>query len=273
MNDRDAYLTEYSSENVVKVYSAQSAGRGIQYNLAHVYGKVYSDTLDAVLSHIGGIRPISILEYGCGAGMNLIYLVRLLMTKKIPLEKAIGTDFSQRLIEAASLECSVLNSSEYKSKIQFLVASNESLLEDLTKQLSVTSNSICKTFDLIIGVNTFRYACRLSMQHKCAQDIAALLAAGGYTIMIDMNDKFPFFRSKLRNRDAKPSSQTWLPSLEEYAEPFSNAGLLITQKKNFCWMPHSVNGAVYFASRILAPFLDAIVPSYAMRSLVVAKKH
>lgn len=272
MNDRDAFLNEYSSDTAVHVYSAKTAGKGIQYNLAHAYGQLYSDTVDTIVSHNGGARPLRIMEYGCGPGMNLIHAVNLLISKQVPLGMAIGTDFSQLLIETATIECAALHSPEYQSRIQFLVASNESLLDDLTQQLSVSRFSMCNTFDLIIGVNTFRYACRLNMQQKCAQDIADLLAPGGYTIMIDMNKTFPFFRSTLTDPEARQSPQNWLPSLEEYAAPFVKAGLVVTQKRNFCWMPHSANGAIYVAARFLSPLLDIIAPAFAMRSLVVAKK-
>jgi len=272
MNDRNVYLNEYSSENVVKAYSSKTAGKGIQYNLAHVYGQLYADTIDTIVSDTGGTKPLRILEYGCGAGMNLIHVVNRLILKKVPLEMAIGTDFSKLLIETADMECATLISPEYRSKIKFFIASNEALLDDLTEQLSVSRKSMLNTFDLIIGVNTFRYACRLKMQQQCARDIAYLLVDGGYTIMIDMNKNFPFFRSKFRDRKARQTSRYWLPSLEEYAAPFVKAGLVVTQKRNFCWMPHSANGVIYVAARFLSPILDLIAPDFAMRSLVVAKK-
>ena len=90
--------------------------------------------------------------------------------------------------------------------------------------------------------------------------------------MIDMNSKFPVFRSWLRDRFTKTRSQYWLPSLEEYADAFKAAGLEIVQKRNFCWIPHSAGDLMLAVMRSVTPVLDRLVPSFAMRSVVVAQK-
>jgi hypothetical protein len=89
--------------------------------------------------------------------------------------------------------------------------------------------------------------------------------------MIDMNNKFPFFKSRFRDHK-KPITQTWLPSLEEYTDPFRTANLEILQTRHFCWIPHSASAPILIAARLLTPFLDLVAPSFAMRSLVVARK-
>ena len=93
MNDRTAHLNEYTSDEAVKKYSSKTAGKGIQYNLAHVYGPLYSAIIDAILLEKAETKPFRILEYGCGAGMNLLHMFKILLAKKLPIEMAIGTDF------------------------------------------------------------------------------------------------------------------------------------------------------------------------------------
>jgi len=272
MDDRNAYLEEYSSEGVLKIYSPQTAGKGIQYNLAHTYGPIYAKAVNDILVSEGKKGPFRILEYGCGAGMNLLYVFKMLLSKNIPVDMAVGADFSQPLIDAAKNEQVSAISPEHQNKIKFVLAANESLLEDLTQQLLLTKDALSNTFDIIIGVNTFRYACRLNRQRECADAIAALLTQGGYSIMIDMNKDFPFFKTRHKDVKTRPLSQSWLPSLKEYAEPFAQAGLVIVRKKNFCWMPHSAEGVRYIVARVLGPILNIVASRFAMRSLVVAKK-
>lgn len=272
ISDRTAYLEEYTDENSITRYVPDTAGKGIQYLLAHVYGPLYSRIIDSICTDAGGSKSMRVLEYGCGAGMNLLYIVGLLASKGIPIAAAIGTDFSKPLLQSAEKERDKSIDPVNRKKVTFLEASNESLFNDLARGIPANESSLSESFDLIVGVNTFRYAARLHEEQRTAKDIARLLAPGGYSIMIDMNDRFPFFRSKLRDRGSKPESQTWFPTLEGYAAPFRAADLEIVQARNFCWTPHSGGSALVLATRILTPLLDLVVPSYAMRSLVVAKK-
>ena len=272
MNDNDAYLTEYTDDDAIAKYVTHTAGEGIQYILSHVYGPLYSEMVDSIRMKAGADKEFRVLEYGCGAGMNLLYLFKLLVSKSVPISAAIGTDFSPALHHAAEKERDTYIDPEDRKKITFLQASNELLLHDLAQGLAQDESSLCNSFDLIVGVNTFRYAARLHKQQSCANDIASLLAPGGYSIMIDMNNKFPAFKSRFRDRNTKPKSQTWLPSLEEYTAPFRSASLNIVQSRHVCWIPHSASGTILMAARLLTPFLDLVAPSFAMRSLVVARK-
>jgi hypothetical protein len=90
--------------------------------------------------------------------------------------------------------------------------------------------------------------------------------------MIDMNRRFPAFRSKFRDKKTKPEAERYLPSLEEYAAPFEQAGLEILRKENFCWIPHSASARMTQLCRLLTPALNAVAQPMAMRSLVVSRK-
>src|SRR4029077_6260201 len=116
------------------------------------------------------------------------------------------------------------------------------------------------------------YCHRLNKATDCARDLASLLAPGGICFMIDMNQRFPMFRSKFRDRKTKPEAERYLPSLDEYASPFSEAGLEILRKENFFWIPHSAGPRLTQLCRLLSPILNALAKPMAMRSLVVSRK-
>jgi len=105
----------------------------------------------------------------------------------------------------------------------------------------------------------------------CAADIFRLLRPGGVVVMIDMNDRFPLFRSHLKGTVESPE-EAYLPTLDEYAKPFEKTGFELMTKDNFCWVPHSAGPALTTICRALTPVLNATVRSRAMRSLVVAKR-
>ena len=90
--------------------------------------------------------------------------------------------------------------------------------------------------------------------------------------MIDMNRRFPAFRSKLRDRKTKPEAERYLPSLEEYAVPFEQVGLEVLRKTNFCWIPHSAGAQLTRFCRLLTPALNLVAKPMAMRSLVISRK-
>src|SRR6516162_389939 len=96
-------LQEYSSNDAVRRYSKATAGDGISYLLDHEYGNIYVNALRNYLAAPTG-RGIRLLEYGCGAGMNLIQCLRILDRERVPVKAAYGTDFSPRLIDEASKE-------------------------------------------------------------------------------------------------------------------------------------------------------------------------
>jgi SAM-dependent methyltransferase len=266
----EKFLEEYGSDDAVRKYSSGTAGFGINYLLHHDYARIYLDAVGSFLT-ASPQRPLRILEFGCGAGMNVINLVSLLEQKGITVECAYGTDFSERLVQSATQEAKASLTPGLAKKLSFHVARNELLVEDLASASGKPVNDFLGFFDLIIGVNTFRYCHRLGKERDCANDIYRMLRAGGVCVNIDMNDRFPAFRSRLKGT-TEDATECYIPSLDEYATPFKAAGFEITSKKNFCWIPHSAGPALTLCCRLASPVLNLVVPSRAMRSLVVARK-
>jgi hypothetical protein len=91
--------------------------------------------------------------------------------------------------------------------------------------------------------------------------------------MIDMNRRFPLFRSKLTSMlSRRPNEESYLPSLTEYTHPFHLAGFTVKVSRNFCWVPHSAGPGLVALCRAAAPLLDLCCSPFAMRSLVVAQR-
>jgi len=266
----EKFIEEYGSDDAVRKYSTETAGFGINYLLQHDYADVYLSAVNSYL-RTPPQRPLRILEFGCGAGMNIISLVSILEEQGIPVECAHGTDFSARLVESARREAKVNLQPNIAKKVSFCVARNEQLGEELAAGSGKQAADFSGFFDLIIGVNTFRYCHRLGKQQDCASDIFRMLRPGGVCVNIDMNNGFPAFRSHLKGTVEDPA-ECYLPTLDEYASPFKAAGFEIRSKKNFCWIPHSAGRALTLGCRILSPLLDLVVSRHAMRSLVVARK-
>jgi SAM-dependent methyltransferase len=266
----DKFLEEYGSEDAVRKYTTGTAGYGINYLLHNDYAKVYLSALDSYV-RTSPSRPLRLLEFGCGGGMNIIGLVSLFEQKGVPVECAYGTDFSPRLVESAGQEAKASLTPGLAKKLSFYVARNERLAEDLAGARGRPVEDLVGFFDLIVGVNTFRYCHRLGKEQDCAADIYRLLRPGGVCINIDMNNRFPAFRSKFKGSVEDPT-ECYLPSLEEYASPFERVGFEIIRKENFCWIPHSAGRALTLCCRLLSPLLNLVAPSRAMRSLVVARK-
>lgn len=262
-----SFSAEYESDDALRKYSTETAGKGINYLLEHEYGKVY---LEAVRVHLKTAprRPLRIMEFGCGAGMNLISLVAQLGRENIPVESAYGTDFSTALVSRAKQEAGGFLSEEQRARVDFHVARNERIIDDLS---AAGGPDLAGSLDLVIGVNTFRYCHRLNAEDDCARDIKRLLRPGGVCVMIDMNDRFPLFRSRLKAGPDDPN-EAYLPSLDEYSSPFEKAGFEILTKDNFCWIPHSAGVALTLFGRALTPILNAVARRSAMRSLVVARR-
>ena len=266
------YLDEYTRQDIIARYISQSAGAGIAYVLNHVYGPIYRRVIQDLLSHSPRDHKFRILEYGCGGGMNLLKLIEILQSEGAQLETAFGTDFSPPMIDAARDEAVKHLPPELSQKINYVVAGNEKLMTDLARGLNQSREQLKNTFDCIVGVNTFRYAHRLQSENQCAQDIFDLLRPGGYSVMIDMNRYFPFFRSKLRHMFSSRTNETYVPSLKEYTRPFKDVGFKISESRNFCWIPHSAKPGLLALCRKLTPVLDACCSPLAMRSLVIAQK-
>ncbi|MDQ6758462.1 MAG: class I SAM-dependent methyltransferase [Acidobacteriota bacterium] len=267
----DVYLKEYSADDAITRYTSRTAGHGISYLLENDYAQVYVTAIDQFLK-VARDKPLRLLEFGCGGGMNIIALVSLLERRGRKVEQAVGTDFSAKLISAANSESKMLLTPEQQAKTHFAVARNEAIVADLAAAFNGSQEQLGSNFDVILGVNTFRYCHRLNKAQECAEQLASLLVPGGICIMIDMNQKFPAFRSKFRDRRTKPEAERYLPSLEEYASPFAKAGLEILRKENFCWVPHSASARLTQVCRLLTPALNAIAKTRAMRSLVISRK-
>jgi SAM-dependent methyltransferase len=268
----NVYLEEYSADAAVQKYVSNTAGAGIAYLLQHVYGPIYDQQISKLVGQNGDKVAIRILEYGCGGGMNLIWIVKRLSDRGLKLDFACGTDFSPKMVKAAEKEASSSLPSTESGKVSFHAVANENLSRDLPKALHRPFADLQNSFHLIVGVNTFRYCFRLASQAKSAADIFSLLRPGGYSVMIDMNRSFPFFRSKLRPGSKTPKDQRYLPSLEEYATAFREAGFQIETKTNFCWVPHSAGPAMVATLRPVSPVLQSRFSRFAMRSLIIGRK-
>jgi SAM-dependent methyltransferase len=270
-NLNGTFLQEYNAQENIRKYKRETAGYGISYLLNHDYGDLYLEVLERYVPQSRLQRGIRLWEFGCGGGMNLIHLVSLTGRRGIAWECAYGTDFSEPMIEAAKREAKECLTPAQNGKVRFCVAKNESLIGDVTLGLGVKAEELLGSFDVLLGVNTIRYNHRLMNENECAGDIFNLLREGGVCIVIDMNDKFPAFRSRFR--EWRTNRANYLPSLDEYARPFSSAGFEILRKENFCWVPHSAGGRLTAVMSALTPVLGTIAPSRAMRSLVVSRKN
>ena len=264
-----SFLDEYNSHDAIMKYSTRTAGHGINYLIEHVYGQIYDDAIAMSLQR--SAAPLRILEFGCGAGMNLMALVSRCVRKNIPVALAHGTDFSAALIDAARQDSRRLLGADLRERVFFDVARNESLGRELAAATRRDPEALAGSFDFVFGVNTFRYCNRMGTADECANEIYRLLRAGGTCVMIDMNGRFPAFRSHLFG-PAKPSEELHMPSLQEYAQPFERAGFEMLRKEHFCWVPHSAGPMLTAVTRALTPLLNATIRSRAMRSLVVVRK-
>jgi SAM-dependent methyltransferase len=268
----DVFLDEYTRPESVGRYVRRTAGTGIAYVLENVYGRIYADVIQRMCQNAVIQNGFRVLEYGCGGGMNLLWIVKLLSQRGITLDCAYGTDFSPQMVDAANREADNWAPTSLRKRIAYFAGRNEQLVEDLATGLTKPRAELANSFHLIVGVNSFRYCHRLRKTQECARNISELLAPGGYSIMIDMNHRFPLFRSRFRDSLTKSPEQRFLPTLEEYIAPFEGVGLLIEDARNFCWTPHSAGGLLLLLTRFFAPVLDGLVPKFAMRSLVVSRK-
>ena len=210
-----AFFDEYTSHDAILKYTRATAGYGISHLLDHDYRDVYDQALDLLPAFPKG-RGIRVLEFGCGAGMNLVHFTSILKGKGIPLERAVGTDFSPVLIDAAKREAQAYLTGDDQRKVEFHVAKNETLVQDLADAAGLERSRLSGSFDFILGVNTIRYCHRGGREVDCARDIMELLTPGSICVVIDMNDRFPAFRSALKNRFRTVNEeQPYLPSLAE----------------------------------------------------------
>lgn len=267
------FLEEYNSEESIRKYTRNTAGYGISYLLDHDYGNIYLECIRTYIPKVRLKAGIRLWEFGCGGGMNLLHLVSVLERQGIPVQFACGTDFSDALIAAARGEANRYVAPAQIKKVRFTVASNENLVEEGAAGLGVRKDELLGSFDVVFGVNTIRYCHRLNNVDRCVHGIGQILREGGICINIDMNRKFPAFRSRLREWRAKQEeSATFLPTLDEYERPFCAVGFEILKKQNFCWIPHSAGRGLTTVMSTVTPILNAVARSRAMRSLVICRK-
>lgn len=274
ITEDDVFFREYTSDDAIRKYTRATAGFGISHLLDHDYKAVYIDALSRLPDRFRK-GPLNVLEFGCGAGMNLVNLVAFFANQGIKVQRAIGTDFSPVLIDAAKREAQNYLPREQQGKAEFCVAKNETLIPDLSAALAVDPAELRGSFHFILGVNTIRYCHRAKKELDCSQQIFDLLAPGGVCVVIDMNDRFPAFRSAIKNKlkgKTENEEECYLPSLQEYTAPFAQTGFEVLRSEHFCWIPHSAGPLLTGILRSLSPVLNAVAGSRAMRSLVVAKK-
>lgn len=272
--ESDAFFREYTSHDAIAKYSRATAGFGITYLLDHDYKSVYLKALACLPAPVLE-RGIRVLEFGCGAGMNLLHLVSGLGRDGFKVISAVGADFSPVLIEAAKREAKNYLRDDGQRRVDFCVAKNETLRKDLSSALGKSRSELENSFDFILGVNTIRYCHRAGKELECAHDIFHLLVPGGVSVVIDMNNRFPLFRSALKDRlrgQKQNEEECYLPSLDEYAAPFTKAGFEVLRREHFCWIPHSSSQLMTGLLSCLSPVLNKVARSHAMRSLVVARR-
>ena len=170
----EAFFEEYTSHDAILKYTRATAGYGIGYLLDHDYKDVYLKALESLPSEVTR-RGIRMLEFGCGGGMNLLHLVSILRQGGVKIEKAMGTDFSPVLIDAAKSESGSYLRPEEQGKIEFHVANNDNLVRDIAAATHTGREQLLGSFDFILGVNTMRYSHRAGSEINCARDIMDLL--------------------------------------------------------------------------------------------------
>ena len=145
--------------------------------------------------------------------MNIIHLMKLMDRHGIPVDRAFGTDFLPRMVGAAEQQAKAFLPPRLAGILTFHTARNENLGQDLAQAIGSPAESLSGSFDLIIGVNTFRYCYRLKKDLDCARDIHRLLRPGGISVVFDMNTRFPAFRSRLNGQDQRDPVATYVPTL------------------------------------------------------------
>jgi SAM-dependent methyltransferase len=277
----DVFLAHYTQPGVITRYLPSSAAPGIHYVVKHVYGAIYHITIGTIAACRPQHHEFRILEYGCGGGMNLLQLIQLFRAQGARLASAIGTDFSWSMIKAARNEAEQHLSAEMKQVVQYFLARNETIAQDLGIGLGRHSRELHNTFDLILGVNTFRYTYRLKQDGACARDLFALLQPGGCSIMIDMNRGLQFRGSRIHGLCKRAGRRYYIPSLAQYSRPFQEAGFrIICARTFFCFthlpfvmsLPGRLNTALLALCRRAKPMFDTCLSRFAKHSLVIARK-
>jgi len=271
----DADFKEYDDAGTIQRYRRATAGDGIRYLLSASYGPLFLEAARDAIRETGA-KALRIVEFGCGAGMAIHYLVEALRREGVDVELAVGADFVPAMIGAAQQELRELGDDWTKQRLRYVIATNEELAAQIAEGLGEPEESIAGSFHLAIGVNTFRYPIRHGTVGSAVQQLESLLQPGGRVVIIDMNDRFPYQLKPRRNTDGERTRWRFgtapLPTLDGYAAPLENGGFEVVRKEHFSWMPHSASGIRFRAARAASPILDKVVADRAMRSLVVARR-
>jgi SAM-dependent methyltransferase len=274
-SESDTYLYHTRPEIIARYVSPTVA-----YVVKSVYGQIYKRIIQTLTRRRPTGYPFRILEYGCGPGMNLLEVIELFLAQGAHPVNAIGTDFSPPMIEAARCEAKKRLGTELNI-VSYFVARNEALTHDLASLLGVQPSDLQNTFDLILGVNTFRYAYRLNKANTCAREIFSLLRPGGYSVMIDMNRGFRFVGSNMHDIFTRAKQKDYIPSLQQYSRPFYYAGFVIEESRTFfcftsdhfcAWLPCSARSLLVSLCRDLIPFWNTCFSPLARHSLVIGNK-
>ena len=213
--------------------------------------------------------------------MNLLEVVKLFYAQGAQHVDGIGTDFSVPMVEAAHVEAKKHLPRELSGAVRYFKARNETLSLELASCLGVLAQDLFGTFDIVLGVNTFRHAYRMDKDNDCARDIFNLLRPGGFSIMMDMNRGFQFVGSRMHDLCMQAKRRYYIPTVPEYSRPFERAGFVITQARNFfCFtclpcgacIPNPIAARLLSWCRRLRPTLDKYLSSFAKHSLVMARK-
>jgi len=266
---------------MVARYLRGSAAPGIHHVVKNVYGPIYQEIIRTLALQRSASDGFRILEYGCGGAMNLIELVERFHSEGARLEFAVGTDFSPPMIEAARSEARRHLPAEVNANTTFCLAQHEMLTQDLASHLGTLPSDLHNSFDLLLSVNTFRYAYRVNKDQSFARELRTLLRPGGYSIMIDLNRSCRFVGSRTYDLLARARQRYYVPSLRQYARAFENAGFVITEARTFfcftylplgAWMPRPMEAGLLSVCRRLRPAFDACLSPLAQHSLIIAQK-
>jgi len=284
------FHSEYDRAEIVRKYRRKTAGYGINYLIPNIYGPIYINNIKELAREVQLQKDLRILEFGCGAAMNLLYLASVLPYLGFPILEAYGTDFSEKMIKAAHDELTEYPQIEKSGFVKFVVASNETIREDLAHFLNRSPDELKNFFHFIFGINTLRFSWPSNTLKQTVFQLHQMLITGGRLLIIDMNNRFPYslvnnFRNSLQRlkgvgRERSLFQDLWkvwstgndLPSLDQYANTLQSVGFKILSKSNFCWIPHSSGRVRYLFFRAITPILDTLIPTRAMRSLIIARK-
>src|SRR5260370_41521939 len=90
---RQDFLKEYSTEENIRRCMKKTAGHGISYLLEHDYTDISLEVVDKDIPKAKTGKGLRLLEFGCGAGMNLLHLVSVLERRGVAGGVGCGTDF------------------------------------------------------------------------------------------------------------------------------------------------------------------------------------